>query len=82
MRMNIDLIQGSFSSADAKEIVSDMVQVKIKYHQNKITKECTEEEIKYRENRIKKLQNQLAEFKKMAAAKSTIKLEVSITQEE
>lgn len=61
--MNIQLIEGEFSSLDAIELISSMIHVKIKYHENKITKESNEEDIKYRESKIKKLQKTLYEFR-------------------
>ena len=57
--MNIQLIQGQFSAQDAIEIVSQMIQVKIKFHENKINKSDGEEATKMREKRIKDLQQDL-----------------------
>lgn len=61
--MNIQLIQGEFSSNDSLELISQMIQVKIKYHENKITNLVNEEDIKYRESKIKHLQNELFELR-------------------
>ncbi len=59
--MNLQLIQGQFSSQDAIDILTQMVNVKIKFHENKITNGHAEEDIKMREKRIKQLQQQLQE---------------------
>ncbi len=53
------LIQGQFSANDAIDIITQMVQVKIKFHESKITNTSTEEDSKMQEKRIKELQNEL-----------------------
>lgn len=67
--MQIQLIQGDFNKADSLDIITQMIQVKIRYHENAISKNSSEEDIKYRESRIKDLQNELAglrtQFSKM-----------------
>lgn len=62
--MNIQLIQGTFSTKDAIDLISKMIQIKIMYHENKIAHHSSEEDIKYRESKIKKLQKELYEFRK------------------
>ena len=57
--MNLQLIQGNFDAKDALEIITQMVSIKIRFHENKITNSENEEDIKYRESKIKKLQNDL-----------------------
>ena len=57
--MNLQLIQGNFNAKDALEIITQMIDIKIKFHENKITNSENEEDIKYRESKIKKLQNDL-----------------------
>jgi len=61
--MQIQLIQGEFSSHDALELVSKMIQTKIAYHENKISSHLNEEDIKYRETKIKFLQNELMQVR-------------------
>ena len=61
--MNIQLIQGAFSSGDTLELINEMIQIKIKYHENKIGKNSSEEDVKYREGKIKRLQNELSELR-------------------
>lgn len=58
--MQVELIKGQFSAADALDILSQMIQVKIKYHESKIEASSNEEDIKYRETRLKNLQAELA----------------------
>lgn len=62
--MNIQLIQGQFSINDAVDIITQMVQVKIKFQEDKIQHSSNEEDIKMREVRIKQLQTTLQETKK------------------
>lgn len=60
--MNIQLIQGEFSAADSLELLTQMIKIKIKYHENKIANHMSEEDIKARESKIKRLQQELFEF--------------------
>lgn len=57
--MNIQIIQGQFSTQDAIDIITQMVNVKIKFHESKIAASDGEEAIKMREKRIKDLQQAL-----------------------
>lgn len=59
--MNLQLIQGQFSTKDAVDILTQMVNVKIKFHESKINNVNNEEDIKMREQRIKQLQKHLHE---------------------
>jgi len=69
--MNIQLIQGTFSSSDALDIITHMIHIKRKYHENKINIGNNEEDIKTREAKIKNLQKELFELRK--AINSNIK---------
>lgn len=59
--MNIPLIQGQFSAKDATDLITQLIHVKIKYHEGKINHASNEEDIKMREQRIKQLQKDLYE---------------------
>lgn len=61
--MKIQLLQGSFSPEESLRLLSQMVQLKIKYQEDKILQDAAEEDIKWRETKIKKLQHELAELK-------------------
>lgn len=54
--MNIPLIKGSFSKAEAIDLLSQIMLVKIRYYENKIDKDLSEEDIKMRETLIKQIQ--------------------------
>jgi hypothetical protein len=61
--MKIHLIQGHFTSKDALSIVTKMIDVKIKFQEEKIKSSDNEEDIKMREHRIKSLQKELYDFR-------------------
>lgn len=62
--MNIPLVQGNFSASDSFELLNQMVQLKVRFHENKISKSSNEEDIKHRETKIKRLQHDMMELKK------------------
>lgn len=61
--MQIQLIQGRFSSEDAVELITRLIQSKIAFHEEKIHHTDMEEDIKFRENRIKNLQKSLSDLR-------------------
>lgn len=61
--MNIQLIEGQFTNKEALDLITQMIHVKIKYHENKINNNSSEEDVKYRETKIKNLQKELFELK-------------------
>ncbi len=77
--MKIQLLRGQFTSKDALDIITKMIHVKIKYHEEKIKNEDQEETIKMRENRIIKLQKELYELRKFIESNGdTVSLESEI----
>ncbi|MBS1635674.1 MAG: hypothetical protein JST26_07100 [Bacteroidetes bacterium] len=58
---NLQLLKGSFTKEEAISLLTRLVDVKIKYHEDKIHQTSSEEDIKMRENRIKQLQKELYE---------------------
>ncbi len=74
--MIIQLIQGQFNAHEAIEIITQMIHVKIKYHENKIAGNSNEEDIKNRETKIKHLQKELFEVRKeMLSKKGSLSIE-------
>lgn len=65
MVMKLQLIKGKFSQTEALDILTRMIHLKIKFHENKIEKSQNEEDIKMRERRIKQLQKEFYEAKKI-----------------
>lgn len=81
--MNIQLIQGNFNAKDALEIISQMVQVKIKYHESKISNNYNEEDMKFREAKIKRLQKDLFDIRNFiegSGGKINIQSEIHLSQ--
>lgn len=77
--MNIQLLQGEFSSNDALELITKMIHIKVKYHESRISTESSEEDIKYRESRIKRLQKELYDLRKsIDGNKKNLKLDAII----
>lgn len=67
--MNIQLIEGQFSANESIAIISEMIQVKIRFHESKIKSTHGEEDIKMREKKIKHLQNELAKVRTYISGK-------------
>ena len=61
--MNMQLIQGEFSAVDALELITRMIHVKIRFHEERIDRNSSEEDIKYRESKIKQLQKELSQVR-------------------
>ncbi|CAN5890351.1 hypothetical protein BH11BAC4_BH11BAC4_08670 [soil metagenome] len=57
--MNIQLIKGQFNAKDAIKLITEMIHVKIRFHESQIHDTSIEEDIKMREHRIKQLQKDL-----------------------
>jgi hypothetical protein len=67
--MKIQLIEGHFNAKDAIEIITQMIHVKIKFHENKIDNSNQEEDVKMREKKIHQLQKNLFEVRKEIESK-------------
>lgn len=61
--MTLQLEKGEFSPKDAIELITQMLAVKIKYHENKINIKDNEEDCKNREAKIKCFQKELFKFR-------------------
>ena len=77
--MNTQLIDGEFKFRDAMELITQMIHVKIKFHENKISVTEIEEDIKSREAKIKRLQKDLYELRRsLESSAKSIKLNAVI----
>ncbi|TFF33325.1 hypothetical protein [Mucilaginibacter psychrotolerans] len=79
--MDIQLIEGQFSGAEALDLLTAMIHVKIRFHENKISRQSSEQDIKSRERRIKQLQKDLFEIRAFISKKGgdvTLKSVVAI----
>lgn len=80
--MQIQLVEGDFNKADTLELLSQMIQVKIRYHEKSIQKNSSEEDIKYRESKIKFLQDELLQLREEINRSSNhVHLHATITME-
>ena len=77
--VQLQFIKGSFDKSEALELISQMVHVKIKYHENKIKGSEKEEDIKMREKRIKQLQHEFHELRtQLMSVDQTVNIESGI----
>lgn len=72
--MNIQLLKGTFDANDAEKLITDLIRVKIKFHEEKIGMNDDVETIKMRENRIIKLQQEQAKLREFLAKNPNGKL--------
>lgn len=62
--IKIQLIDGTYSHQEAVDLITQLIQVKIRFHEGKIQHTEDIEGIKMRENKIKQLQDELHQLKK------------------
>lgn len=68
--MQIQLIEGQFQREDALDLITQMIHVKIRFHEKKIDNDHSEEDIRARETKIKKLQKELFELRQQMKPES------------
>ena len=68
--MTIQLLEGEFNTAEGLDLISQMINIKIKYQESKINNSANEEDIKQRESKIKRLQKDLEDIRKYVASNS------------
>ncbi|MBK9419652.1 MAG: hypothetical protein IPN44_01200 [Flavobacteriales bacterium] len=77
--MDIQLINGAFGAADALDLITRMIHIKIKFHEDRINQNSSEEDIKYRESKIRNLQKELFQLREgIGREKGTITLDATI----
>lgn len=59
--MNLQLLKGTYSKQESLNLLTKLIDVKIKFQEDKINSSDNEEDIKMRETRIKELQKNLYE---------------------
>ena len=82
MKMELQLIKGRFEIEEAINLITKLVETKIKYLESKINNQGfnSEEDIKRREKRIIELQNELKQVRdNFLLLSSGIELNASIT---
>jgi len=63
--MQLNLLNGTFDQREVLDIIAQLMQVQIKFQENKINHSLNEEDIKLLENRIKKLHREWAEMREL-----------------
>jgi Spy/CpxP family protein refolding chaperone len=66
--MNFKIIDGVFSRQEAIDILTDMVRLKIRFHERRIETSSHIEDISHREARIRELQSELQEARERILA--------------
>lgn len=72
------LIDGNFSKTEALDIVTRMVDIKIRFHESKIQQSADEEDVKNRERKIKTLQHELQEFRESLVRKDKVDIHAEL----
>lgn len=57
--MEVKLVSGSFEQREALDLITRLIDVKIRFHEERIRKSDQEEDIKQRESKIIRLQQDL-----------------------
>lgn len=79
--IRVNLANGVFYSGDAASIIRGMIEVKVKFHEDKISRLSNIEEIEMREQRIKELQrmqSKIQEWLKAHGEQANLELTLSV----
>jgi autonomous glycyl radical cofactor GrcA len=79
--IKVNLANGVFYSGDASSIIRGMIEVKVKFHEDKISRLSNIEEIEMREQRIKELQrmqSKIQEWLKAHREQANLELTLSV----
>jgi hypothetical protein len=79
--IKVNLANGVFYSGDAASIIRGMIEVKVKFHEDKISRLSNIEEIEMREQRIKELQrmqSKIQEWLKARGEQANLELTLSV----
>jgi hypothetical protein len=69
--MNLKILDGVFSKQEAIDILTEMVRLKIRFHERRIETSSQIEDISHREARIRELQHELQEARERILAGDT-----------
>ena len=79
--IKVNLANGVFYLGDASSIIRGMIEVKVKFHEDKISRLSNIEEIEMREQRIKELQrmqSKIQEWLKAHGEQANLELTLSV----
>lgn len=77
--MKAQLISGTFDKSDAIDLVTKMVNAKVKFHESKVKSTSTEEDVKMRETKIKNLQKELYDIRNYIEKQDEVTINCEIT---
>lgn len=77
--MKAQLISGTFDKSDAIDLVTKMVNAKVKFHESKVKSTSTEEDVKMRETKIKNLQKELYDIRNYIEGQDEVTINCEIT---
>ena len=78
--IKVQLLNGEFDARDAKDLIAELIQLKIRFHEKKIAEAENEEDIKERERKIKKLHQEWSDIQH--ALRVRVKMHAVIEAEE
>jgi hypothetical protein len=67
--MTVQLVSGEFSKLETLNMITQMFEMRIKFHEDKIMSSHNEEDVKMRERKIKFLQGELSQARKYLVSK-------------
>ena len=70
--MNVQLVTGEFSKIETLNMITQMFEMRIKFHEDKILSSHNEEDVKMREKKIKFLQGELAQARTYLVSKEDL----------
>lgn len=77
--MNIQLQEEVSNTNVSIGLITQIVNLKIKYHENQIAKTSNEEDIKFRESKIKQLQNDFLQLRnQVTTIRKTVQIDTII----
>ncbi|TWI82979.1 hypothetical protein IQ13_1084 [Lacibacter cauensis] len=77
--MHLQLIEGQYTVQESIELLTQLLQVKIKFHESKIEQTSSEEDISYRESRLRYLQQELANLRSLISSNNgTVQMSATI----
>lgn len=79
--MQIQIIDGVFSRQDASTLLAEITEVKIRFHERKISEAANVEDVKMREQKIRQLQQQLMSIRQEIRGESYITIHAAASIE-
>lgn len=75
--MNMKILEGQYATADALHMIGQLFQWKIRYHEERIAPDASEEDIAMRERQISRLQHEWQQLRQALRGNGPV-LELSL----